>query len=238
MLTPTALASEARRKSGVVWRAVEHQHTVSTRKIVDTLDEQEVLEDILEASKPHYPDGAESLHYLLKTPFRYYPPYPNGSRFRRPRSRDGAFYASEQVRTALAEFAFNRVRFFDASPQTPLPRADSLVTVFAAKYASRHCLDLTLPPWAKDRALWMHPTDYTATQELADAARAAKVDVLRYESVRDAAAGFNVALLSPKAFATKAPIHQQVWFLYIAPSEINCARTGLMGTEERWTFSR
>ena len=238
MLTPTALASEVRRKSGVVWRAVEHQHTVSTRKIVDTRDEQELLEEILEESKLLYPVGTESLHYLLKTPFRYYPPYPRGSRFRRVRSHEGVYYASEHIRTSLAEFAYYRVRFFEASPQTPLPRTDSLVTVFAVKYSTKHCLDLTMPPLVKDRARWVHPTDYTATQELADMARAAKVDVLRYESVRDVAGGFNVALLSPKAFAAKEPAKQQVWILYIAPSEINCTRTGLMGTEERWTFSR
>ncbi len=238
MLTPTALASEVRRKSGVVWRAVEHQHTVSTRKIVDTLGEQELLEEILEESKPHYPPEAESLHYLLKTPFRHFPPYPNGSRFRRVHSREGVYYASEQIRTSLAEFAHYRVRFFDASPETPLPHTDALVTVFSVKYASSHCLDLTLPPLAKDRALWAHPTDYTATQELADVARAAKVDVLRYASARDTAAGINVALLSPKVFTTKEPTEQQVWMLYFAPAETNCTRTGLMGTEERWTFSR
>lgn len=222
----------------MVWRAVEHQHTVSTRKIVDTRDEQELLEEILEESKLLYPAGTESLHYLLKTPFRYYSPYPCGSRFRRVRSHEGVYYASEHIRTSLAEFAHYRVRFFDASPQTPLPRTDSLVTVFAVKYATKHCLDLTLPPLVQDRARWVHPTDYTATQELADMARAAKVDVLRYESVRDVAGGFNVALLSPKAFAVKEPTKQQVWILYIAPSEINCTRTGLIGTEERWTFSR
>jgi len=238
MLTPTALASEARSKRGVVWRAVEHQHTVSTRKIVDTLDEQELLEEILEESKPRYPAGTESLHYLLKTPFRYFPPYPHGSRFRRVRSHEGVYYASEHIRTSLAEFASYRVRFFDASPQTPLPRTGFLVTVFSVKYASKHCLDLTMPPWVQDRARWTHPTDYTATQELADVARAAKIDVLRYESVRDVAGGFNVALLSPKAFASKKPIREQMWILYIALSEINCVRTGLMGTEECWTFAR
>ncbi|MBI3776427.1 MAG: RES family NAD+ phosphorylase [Gammaproteobacteria bacterium] len=238
MSTPIALAFETRRKSGVVWRAVEHQHTVSTRKIVDTRDEQELLEEILEASKPHYPTGTESLHYLLKTPFRHYPPYPYGSRFRRINSREGVFYASEHIRTALAEFSSYRVRFFEASPQTPLPRKDLLTTVFSVKYATRHCLDLTLPPFVKNRSRWVHPTDYSATQDFADQARAAKADVLRYESVRDSAGGVNVALLNPKAFALNAPVDHHVWILYIAATEINCIRTGLLGNEERWTFER
>ncbi|MBL1294479.1 MAG: RES domain-containing protein, partial [Thiotrichales bacterium] len=57
--------------AGDAWRVVEHQYTVSTRKLVDTKDEQSILEDILEASKPPYPKATEKLHYLLKTPFRY-----------------------------------------------------------------------------------------------------------------------------------------------------------------------
>lgn len=238
MLTPAALASETRRKRGLVWRTVEHQHTTSTRRIVDTGNEQELLEEILEESKPPYPAGVESLHYLLKTPFRYYPPHPHGSRFRRAHAHEGVYYASEHIRTSLAEYAHYRVRFFDASPQTPLPHNDSRITVFSVKYATKHGLDLTLPPLVEDRGRWIHPTDYTATQELADVARAANVDVLRYESVRDVAGGCNVALLSPKAFAEKKPNVEQEWTLYIAASEINCTRIGLMNNEERWTFPR
>ena len=71
MWTPTELASESHFRAGRAWRVVEHQYTVSTRKIVDTRSEQELLEDILEQSKPPVPRGAEKLHYLLQTPFRY-----------------------------------------------------------------------------------------------------------------------------------------------------------------------
>jgi hypothetical protein len=236
MLTPTALASEVIRKRGLVWRVVEHQHTVSTRKIVDTREEQEILEEILEESKPAYPAGTGSLHYLLKTPFRYYP-YPQGSRFRRARSHDGVYYASEHIRTSLAEFAYYRVRFFEASPKTPLPQTDSHITVFSVRYATTLCVDLTAPPFVRDRERWIHSTDYTATQEFADVARAANIEVIRYEAARDAG-GVNIALLSPRAFAVTKPIEEQVWVLYIATTEINCTRAGLMGTEERWTFSR
>ncbi len=45
--TPDALQSEKRAVSGLYWRLVEAQHQVSTMKLVDTVDEQSLLEDIL-----------------------------------------------------------------------------------------------------------------------------------------------------------------------------------------------
>ena len=62
------------------WRAVEGQHVISTRKLVDTDDEQRVLEELLEGSKPPLRPDESELHYLLFTPFRY-PPLRWGSRF-------------------------------------------------------------------------------------------------------------------------------------------------------------
>jgi hypothetical protein len=53
---------------------VESQEQIATRGYVDTLAEQSVLEELLEESKPAYPDKTTDLHYLLKTPFRYPPP--------------------------------------------------------------------------------------------------------------------------------------------------------------------
>lgn len=231
MWTPSALASEAGKAGGEIWRTVEHQYTTSTRKIVDTRAEQELLETILDKSKPPYPPDVEHLHYLLKTPFRYLPPNPQGSRFRRARSAAGVFYGSEELRTALAELSYHRVRFFSASPQTPLPRNAERLTAFTVGYATARGLDLTRPPLNRDRALWTERHDYSATQALADAARQAKIETIRYESVRDAQAGANAALLTPRVFTTDEPITQQTWLLYLADTEVNCVRATDRGSE-------
>lgn len=238
MWTPTALASEARLMAGTVWRVVEHQYTASTRKIVDTLAEQDLLEEILEESKPPYPPEAERLHYLLKTPFRYYPANPYGSRFRRCNIGEGVFYASEHIRTALAEFSYYRIRFFQASPDTPLPRNEERLTAFTAAYQSHKALDLTLAPLNRDRHQWIAANDYSATQSLADNVRKAEIDAIRYESVRDAEQGINIALLQPSVFVSQKPIIEQTWFLYLAPTEVNCVRVNTGGSDEKWTFPR
>jgi hypothetical protein len=57
----------------------------------------------------------------------------------------------------------------------------------------------------------MHVTDYSHCQAFADVARAAKVEVIRYASVRDPGQGMNLALLTCRAFANSKPIDQQTW---------------------------
>ena len=221
MWTPTALASEARPGEGIAWRTVESQHIAATRRIVASQREQVILEEILEASKPHYQPGTAHLHYLLKTPFRY-PPPPQGSRFRRPYSGAGVFYGSEAIRTSLAEFSFWRRRFFTRSPGTPLPRHPESLTVFQVRYRSERRLDLTHPPLAADHRLWTDPDDYAATWALADNARAVHIEVIRYRSVRDPRPGFNLALLSPRAFAHPKPLASQAWRLHLSETESHC----------------
>ena len=55
-------------------------------RLVDSLEEQAVLESILEQSKPALAaEGTQALHYLLATPFRYRPH--SGLALPRPRSR-------------------------------------------------------------------------------------------------------------------------------------------------------
>jgi len=236
MWTAAALASEARPAKGVVWRVVEDQFRASTRKLVDTLEEHDQLEALLEKDKPPYPFDADDLHYLLKTPFRYHPPPPFGSRFRRPSSDHGVFYASEDIRTALAELAYWRLKFFRDAPDALLPRQEERLTVFSTRYATERQLDLTRPPLSKERKRWINPEDYNDTQALADRAREAGIEVIRYESARDTQQGANIALLTPAAFVGRKPVTQQTWFLYLAEAEVNFTRAHAKGVEDRWVF--
>ena len=159
--TPAALSSDARALAGTCWRLVEAQHHVSTLKLVDSVDEQKLLEDLIEATKPPLPPECRDLHYLLSTPFRYGAVYPTGSRFRRAGMTEGVFYASETPQTAVAEMAFYRLLFFAESPNTPWPSNPAEYTAFSAQYATKKAIDLTKGKYSADRALWMHVTDYT-----------------------------------------------------------------------------
>jgi hypothetical protein len=218
--TPAALSSELRAVSGRFWRLVEAQHQISTLKLVDTLEEQALLENLLEESKPALPPECVGLDYLLATPFRYGAVYPHGSRFRRAGRTLGVFYASEKVETALSEMAFYRLLFYADSPATPLPANAAEYTAFAAPVATSAALDLTLPPLDRDRPIWTDPLNYEACQALAEAARAADTEAILYESVRDPRHGRNLALLTAKAFSAREPAERQTWRIRLSASGV------------------
>jgi len=217
--TPGALWPERRRLSGACWRVVESQHRVSTMKLVDTLAEQELLEVVIEDTKPQVPPECRHLHYLLFTPFRYGAPYPTGSRFRRAGFTPGVFYGADETSTAIAEMAFHRLLFFAESPRTPWPLNAGEYTAFRVDFRSSAGLDLTRPPFDRHRASWVAPVDYRACQDLADQARDAGIEVLRYESARDRgpSAGRNLALLTCRAFLSREPVARQTWRIHLGP---------------------
>ena len=93
--TPLAVSSEARAWAAPAWRIVEAQHVASTMKIVDDAAEQDVLELLLETSKPPQPSAVSTLDYLLATPFRY-DPRRGGSRFRGA-TDPGVFYGAHRA---------------------------------------------------------------------------------------------------------------------------------------------
>ena len=212
--TPAALSSEAVGLEGRYWRMVEAQHRVSTLKLVDTLDEQALIEDLIEDTKPKIPLECRHLHYLLATPFRYGSIYPHGSRFRRAGKTKGVYYAAETVLTAVAEMAFYRLLFFAESPATQWPLDAAEYTAFAAAIRCERAVDLTRPPFDRDEDAWTHPTDYSACQAIADAAREANLQAIRYRSVRDPK-GANIALLSCRGFARAKPLDPQTWRIRI-----------------------
>lgn len=208
--TPAALQSELAAYERRVWRLVEGQHLISTRKLVDFNAEQRLLEDLIEATKPAIPEDCRGLDYLLATPFRYRPGYP-GSRFRRAGLTPGVFYAAEEPRTAAAEMAFYRLLFFAESPETPWPVNPSEYTGFSIAIRTACALDLTLPPLDADRTRWRDPVDYRHCQAFAEVAREAGAEVLRTKSVRDPERRACAAVLRCTAFAEAHPRNYQTW---------------------------
>ena len=225
--TPAALSSERRRLAGPCWRIVEAQHRISTLKLVDTLAEQARLEQLLDLSKPPVPPECSGLHYLLSTPFRYGAPYPHGSRFRRPGLTAGVFYASAKPVTAVAEAAFHRLLFFADSPATSWPDNPGEYTAFSVRYSTKAGLDLTAAPLDRQRPVWIHPTEYAPCQDFAEIARSAAVEVLRYPSARDPGPGaaVNVAVLTCRAFSSRAPIEQQTWRIHVGAAGVRAICT-------------
>ena len=187
---------------------------------VDSLEEQASLELILEDSKPPLPPQARQLHYLLATPFRYRPH--GGSRFRAGFDA-GVWYGAEVLRTALAEKSYWRLRFLLDSPATPdlkpVPH-----TAFRAAVRTAAALDLTVEPLLRDRPVWTHRVSYQGTQAFGAMARAALIQLIRYESVRDPEHGGCAAVLNAVAFGRGKPHSQHTWFIAASRERVRCAR--------------
>src|SRR5688572_10544712 len=188
--------SEIRRLDVSPWRVVEAQHQLSTRKLVDSAEEQMLLEDLLERAKP--PSRAPSrLHYLLATPFRY-PPLRHGSRFG-TRFDPGIWYGSDSRRTAFAEVAYYRLVFLEGS-SADLDLLTAQPTAFSARVRTARGVDLSSKAFAKARSAIASPAQYSATQALGADMRTAGVEVAKYPSARDREGGLNVAVFSPRVF--------------------------------------
>jgi hypothetical protein len=193
-----------------LWRAVEAQHVASTLRLVASAEEQALLEQLLDDTKPPLPTDAQALHYLLATPFRYVSPV--GSRFRAP-AHAGIWYGAEAQRTACAELGFWRWQFLvDSDGLEALDPAPQ--TVLCAGIDAR-LVDLTAAPFKRARPQWTDPRDYGPTQAFALTAREADIDAIRYESVRDPERGGAIAVLRPSCFKPHQPLTQEMWFLTV-----------------------
>lgn len=193
---------------GGLIRLVENQEQVATLQLVDTLEEQALLEALLETSKPPLLPGCESLHYLLKTPFRY-PPLRWGSRFG-GRHEPSLFYGARHLDTAMAETAYYRFLLWSGMViAPPSGRILSEHSSFEARYRVERGIRLQQPPFSEYRTLLADPVDYRATQALGQAMREAGVEAFEYPSARHT--GLNVALFTPRAFAEKRPRHLTPW---------------------------
>jgi hypothetical protein len=164
----------------LAWRGVEAQHVVSTMRLVDTTDEQDLLETLLEGSKPTMPPTKQPKHYLLATPFRYSPAH--ASRFR-PAHAKGQWYGAKDLEAACAEVAYWRHRFILDS--AGLAKVDLLTEhTFFQGAISGLAIDLMTPPWDASRTVWTNGADYSATHAVAAEAQHRGVQWIAYESVR------------------------------------------------------
>lgn len=226
--------SELRELRLVPWRVVESQHEVSTRKLVDSAAEQELLEVLIERVKPPAVPGVR-LHYLLFTPFRY-PPLRHGSRFGSRQER-GIWYGSEQQRTAFAEVAYYRLLFL-AGTHAALELVTTELTAFTVRMRSLRGIDLDAPPFDAHRDVIASPASYVESQALGRAMRDAGVELFRFRSSRDVSGGANVGAFTPAVFRSATPQRFQRWHCAATSDVVEFTRGDLTGMRDTHQFER
>ena len=214
------------RLSLAVHRLVEDQARSSTLKLVDSLEEQRILEEVIDEAKPLVPAAVSSLglHYLLSTPFRH-PPLRNGSRFGR-RHENGIFYGSAATETMLAEVAYYRLVLLEgsAAPLAPLQTRHSEFEVTAQSSKS---IDLTQEPFRKYENQISSKSEYGFSQRLGTEMRAAGVEMFLFTSARAIPRRSNVALFAP-VFRTRKPSSLKGWECVAESKQVRFHRTNTL----------
>lgn len=218
-------------------RVVESQHVVATRKLVDSDEEQRLLEELIDKVKPPVPAGPEfrGLHYLLFTSFRH-PPLRWGSRFGTVTER-GIWYGAKEQATCFAEVAYYRLLFLEGSSADLAPVTVEL-TAFVAQIRAKRSLDLTRPPFAAHEARLASKTTYAACHALGREMRAAGIDLFLFRSARAKKKGTNVGLFGP-AFARKTPKQYEAWTCTVDHDKVELVQKSLAHrVPKRLTFPR
>ena len=192
-----------RQLMGTLERLVENQEQKVTLALTDNLAEHDVLEALLEDSKPQsdMPPRIARLDYLLRAPWRY-PPLPWGSRFGR-RFEPGLFYGALNKTSLFAEAAYYRFVFLSGMKNPFKDRVISQFTVYKASYQTARGFDLSCAPFADYETVLRHPSHYRPCQELGTTLRERGTQAIVYLSARTPERAFNVALFSPDALRSR-----------------------------------
>jgi len=214
---------------------VEAQFRNSTRKLVDSDEEQRVLEELLDArAKLPVPAGFEGLHYLLYTPFRH-PPLRNGSRFGSRRER-GILYAARELPTVFAEVAYYRLLFLEGTSASLSPLMVDL-TAFSFRIAATRGVDLTGPPYRRFEDRISSPVSYADSQRLGAEMRADGVQACLYVSARAQGRSVNLAVFE-NVFRPRRPLEEERWSCIAARDRVEFRAQRLTGREEVHAFER
>ncbi len=190
-----------------VTRVVESQQQIATMSLVDTLDEQELLEQLLEENKPKI--DYQEKHYLIKTPFRY-PPLLYGSRFGE-KHYPGIFYASESVQTCFSECAYYRFLFLEGMESFPeSKKINTQHITFWVTINTDKAIKLQNEPFGNIKEL-TSPNDYSHSQLLGAEMRSNGIEAFSFISARDKDKGINFGVIEQKAIISTNPYRVNHW---------------------------
>lgn len=213
--------TQAHNLMGSLRRFVENQEQKVTLRLTDNLAEHDVLESLLEESKP---DGIEhsrlrQFDYLLRTPWRY-PPLPWGSRFGR-RFEPSLFYGALDRDALFAEAAYYRFVFLEGMRRPFRDRVISQFTVFQATYRTDRGLDLSQRPFRKHEKALRDRADYRPCQSLGTVLREYEIEAIAYLSARTLDDRLNVALFSPLALRSRKHRNPEHGICELRSTEVN-----------------
>lgn len=194
-----------------LYRMVENQEEIATTVITANSDEQSILENLLEQSKPVQSEQLNQRHYLIKTPFRY-PPLRHGSRFGAP-WEPSLFYGATRKQTVLAEVAFYRFLFLADLENPDALTKHNLQSSHSVFYVSAHSeksVQLTQSPFSAHKNEISAADSFAVSQQLGKDMREAGVELFSYYSAR-LPGEINGATFAHSAIKSNQPKEIEQW---------------------------
>jgi len=191
------------------YRVAESQQKIATNTLVDTLEEQRMLEEMLDRVKPRIPQGCEKFDYLIYTPFRY-PPLKHGSRFGL-KTRPSIFYGSCNIEAAFAELAYYRFVYYDG--MATAPKKKQKVTQhasFMVELETQKGVAFNDIPFKKYKKEISDPLSYQVSQSIGEDMRDKGVEAFSYYSAR-AQNEINIGVYSCAAIQSEMPKSLRHW---------------------------
>jgi hypothetical protein len=210
-------------------RVVEAQFRNSTRKLVESDEEQAVLEELIDRhAKLPVPDGFAGLHFLLFTPFRH-PPLQRGSRFG-TRAERGILYGARELPVALAEVAYYRMLFLEG-PRADLGPLQVELTSFSFGVRARRAADLCGDASVSSKV------SYQASQRRGRELRESGAQACLYLSARSEPPGVCVAVFE-NVFDPRRPRGERRWSCRATRARVEFRAQELLGPDQRFAFAR
>lgn len=216
------------------WRVVEAQHILSSRDLVDTIEEHDLLEELLEESNPK---SMLLKNYLIFTPFRY-PPLKYGSRFGQT-FEPSIWYGSIEIETAFSEVAYYQQQFLHDT-KANLDYIELVMTAFNAKIETKYGLDLTSKPFSDYHEYISAKNNYATSQLLGTLMREAGVEAFVYFSARSANLAKNIGAYTSDVFKPVKNLYvfnQQTWKCISSKHSVEFTRIGSEGKQRYFYVS-
>ncbi|MCB0341452.1 MAG: RES family NAD+ phosphorylase [Pseudobdellovibrionaceae bacterium] len=196
-------------------RIVEAQAQQARFKLVDSIEEVEILEELLENQKPPVPKDDKSDDKLVFTPFRY-PPLRHGSRFGKKTER-GIWYGAKNLVTDFYEAIYYRFLFREHSPALKYDEQNFSMTSFKVSIKTKKCVDLTKRPFAQHRDRISAPDSYVDSQQLGSEMRSMGVEAFKYFSARTKGEELSYGIYTPRVIKMESGIQKDHWLVVIKP---------------------
>lgn len=203
-------------------RIVELQAHTVIRKVTETQEEYELIENIIESFKPPLPKTKH--HYLIQTPFRYPLPVPPlyAGRFKPPFYERNCFYGTLEFRTVVYEYGYHWLRqrvHVKGLSHEPQPR-----THFKVGFRDPRCKDIRRLPKIKEI---MDRNDYGPSHRFIR--EHPGISSALYPSCRDPQRGDCVVTFEIKTLG-RAPESEKLLHLIYDPKNRACLIQDPMGT--------